>query len=99
MTHARGQQLEDIVLMTTLFYEPMVEAMASTRDRMRAATEFLIPITERIAIPRRVMDGMRRMVALIPRLKSGRTPARAKGEMFVLAQRLVEIVSASPVAG
>ena len=98
MTHARGQQLEDIVLMTTLFYEPMVEAMASTRDRMRAATEFLIPITERIAIPRRVMDGMRRMVALIPRLKSGRTPARAKGEMFVLAQRLVEIVSASPVA-
>jgi poly(A) polymerase len=97
MTHARGQQLEDIVLMTTLFYEPMVEAMAGSRDRMRAATEFLIPITERIAIPRRVMDGMRRMVALIPRLSSGRSAGRAKGEMFVLAQRLVEIVSASPV--
>jgi poly(A) polymerase len=36
MTHTRGP-LDDIILMTTLFYEPMIEAMANTRDRMRAA--------------------------------------------------------------
>ena len=92
MTHARGA-LDDVILMTTLFYEPLVEAMANTKDRMRATSEFLIPITERLALPRRIVDGMRRMVALLPRLKSGRTAGRAKGEMFVLAQRLFEIVS------
>jgi poly(A) polymerase len=97
MTHARGM-LEDIVLMSTLFYEPMVEAMGTTRDRMRVVTEFLGPITERIAIPRRVVDGMRRMMALLPRLRAGRAVNRAKGEMFGLAQRLVEIVGASPTA-
>ncbi len=70
MTHSRGP-IDDVVLMTTLFYEPLQEAIAGSRDRIRAASDFLIPIAERVALPRRIADGMRRIVGLLPRLKAG----------------------------
>ena len=94
-THARGP-IEDTVLMMTLFYEPLEEAMAGSRDRMRAAGDFLAPVAERVAIPRRVGDSMRRIVALLPRLRTGRAVrAGRNGEIVTLAQRVLELVSAS----
>ncbi|HEY1954225.1 MAG TPA: polynucleotide adenylyltransferase PcnB [Polyangiaceae bacterium] len=94
-THARGP-IDDVVLMSALFYEPLQEAMADSRDRMRAASDFLGPVAERVAIPRRVSDSMRRILALLPRLRSGRAVrAGRNGEMIAYAQRVLELVSAS----
>lgn len=90
---ARGP-LEDVALMTVLFYEPLLEAVAHARDRRRASSEFLLPITERLALPRRVIDGMRRIVALLPRLRSGRATRTGKGELFAVGTRVLEIVGA-----
>jgi len=92
ITLARGP-IDDVVLMTTLFYEPLQEALHGSRDKMRAASDFLVPIAERVALPRRIADGMRRIVAILPRLKSGRIPKGRQGEMFNLAQRVAEVVT------
>jgi poly(A) polymerase len=92
VTHARGP-IDDVVLMTTLFYEPLQEALAGSRDQMRAASDFLAPIAERVALPRRLADGMRRIVAILPRLRSGRVPRGRQGEMFTLATRVAEMVT------
>jgi len=95
MTHGRGP-IDDVVLMTTLFYEPLQEAMAGSRDRMRAAGDFLAPVAERIAIPRRIADGMRRILAMLPRLRAGRTVrAGRSGDIVTAAQRVLELTSAS----
>lgn len=72
MTRTRGRALDDLVLCTLLLDEPLDEACAGERDRIRAASEFLDPIIERIAIPRRIADGVRRIVAILPRLTAGR---------------------------
>jgi len=92
ITLARGP-IDDVVLMTTLFYEPLQEALSGSRDKMRAASDFLVPIAERVALPRRIADGMRRIVAILPRLKSGRLPKGRQGEMFNLATRVAEVVT------
>jgi hypothetical protein len=63
---------------------------------MRAASDFLAPVAERVAIPRRVSDSMRRILALLPRLRAGRAVrAGRNGEMIAYAQRVLELVSAS----
>jgi poly(A) polymerase len=82
MTHARGP-IDDVVLMTTLFYEPLQESIAGSRDRMRAA------------LPRRIADGMRRIITLLPRLRAGRMPrAGRNSEIITLATRVSEIIAA-----
>lgn len=94
-THARGP-VDDVVLMTTLFYEPLQEAMAGSRDRVRAAGDFLVPVIERIAIPRRIADSMRRILAIAPRLRAGKAVrAGRNAEIVAAAQKLIELVQAS----
>ncbi len=73
MTRSRGRALDDVVLVTLLLKEPLDEACAGERDRVFAATEFLDPIIERIAVPRRIADAVRRIAAILPRLTAGRT--------------------------
>ena len=73
MTRARGRPLEDLTLWTTLLKEPLDEWCAGERDRFRAVGEFLEPIIERIAVPRRIADGVRRISAILPRMAAGRT--------------------------
>jgi poly(A) polymerase len=67
-----GQALNDGVLWTALLHEPLSEAIAGARDPVGAAYEFLEPIIERIAMPRRIADGLRRIVAILPRLAQNR---------------------------
>ena len=43
--------LDDIVLMTALFYDVLEEAAAGMRDLMGAVNEFLDPVIDRIAMP------------------------------------------------
>jgi len=82
---AQDGPLDDTVLWTLLLLEPMKEACDGARDRAAAVAEFLEPLIERIAISRRYADGMRRIVAVLPRLVSGRAGRFARTEMFQLA--------------
>jgi poly(A) polymerase len=73
------------VLWTLLLLEPMKEASDGARDRAAAVADFLEPLIERLAISRRYADGMRRIVAVLPRLTAGRAGRFARTEMFQLA--------------
>jgi poly(A) polymerase len=87
--------LDDTVLWTLLLLEPMKEASDGVRDRAAAIAEFLEPVIERLAISRRYADGMRRIVAILPRLTSGRAGRFARTELFQLA---LDVATAEVVA-
>jgi poly(A) polymerase len=95
MTRARGRPLDDIVLWTLLLKEPLDEACAGERDRARSLADFLDPVIERIAVPRRIADGVRRIVAILPRLESGRAGRFARTELMASA---VDVFEAELVA-
>jgi poly(A) polymerase len=90
MTRSRGRPLDDIALWTALLHEPLDEACAGERDRIRCAAEFLEPVIERVAVPRRIADGVRRIVAALPRLASGRAGRFAKTELMGSALDVLE---------
>jgi poly(A) polymerase len=87
--------LDDTVLWTLLLLEPMKEACDGAKDRATAVADFLDPLIERLAISRRYADGMRRIVAVLPRLTAGRAGRFAKTEIFQLA---VEVATAELTA-
>ena len=87
--------LDDIVLMTALFYEPLEEAGAGVRDVLGAVNDFLEPIIERIAMPRRIADGVRRIMTMVPRILQGRVGRFARTELFLPALDVAEIVLCS----
>ena len=58
---------------------------------MTAAFEFLEPVVDRLNVPRRIADGVRRMVAVLPRLESGRPGRFAGTGLFRAAQQLLEM--------
>jgi poly(A) polymerase len=72
MTRARGKPLDDIALWSVLLKEPLDEACEGERDKIRAAGDFLDPVIDRIAVPRRIADGVRRIAAILPRLSAGK---------------------------
>jgi len=90
MTRARGRALDDVVLWTMLLKEPLDEACAGERDKIRAATDFLEPIIERVAVPRRIADGVRRIVAILPRLAAGRAGRFARTDLMSSALDALE---------
>jgi len=79
------QPLDDAMLWTMLLLEPMKEACEGARDRAGAVADFLEPIVERLAVPRRHVDGMKRIVAVLPRLLDGRPGRFARTELFAAA--------------
>jgi poly(A) polymerase len=90
MTRARARPLDDVVLWTLLLKEPLDEACTGERDRIRCASEFLEPIVERVAVPRRIADGVRRIVAVLPRLAVGRAGRFARTELMGSALDVLE---------
>jgi poly(A) polymerase len=84
--------LDDIVLMTALFYEPLEEAVHGVRDVMGAVNDFLEPVIERIAMPRRIADGVRRIMTMVPRILQGRIGRFARTDLFLPALDVAEIV-------
>lgn len=90
-----GGALDDVVLMTALLYEPLEEAAAGARDILAAVNEFLDPVIERIAMPRRVADGIRRIMFMVPRILSGKIGRFARTDVYLLALDVAEIVLAS----
>ncbi len=90
-TARQGTPLDDIVLFSTLLHEPILEACAEEDDKIAAAYEFLEPIVERIAVPRRISDIMRRIIAIQPRLEAGRPGRFARTELISPALDIFEL--------
>jgi poly(A) polymerase len=84
--------LDDLVLVTALLYEPLEEAASGVRDVMGAVNEFLEPVIERIAMPRRLADGVRRIMTMVPRILAGRVGRFARTELFLPALDVAEIL-------
>ena len=90
MTKARGKPLDDIVLWTLLLKEPLDEACDGESDKARAVADFLEPIVERVAVPRRISDGVRRIVSMLPRLMNGRAGRMGRTELMGAAVDVLE---------
>lgn len=79
MTKERGKPMDDVVLLSALLREPLGEACAGARDLGRACNEFLQEQIERIALPRRIAEGVSRGFQLSERAMRrgvGRTTAQ-----------------------
>lgn len=90
MTRARGRPLDDVVLWTLLLKEPLDEACEGERDKARTIFEFLEPVIERVAVPRRIADGVRRIVAVLPRLAAGRLGRFSRTDLMSSAIDVLE---------
>jgi len=82
---------DDLVLWGALLAEPLGEATFRARDVGLAASEFLEPIVERIAMPRRIVDGLKRIIGVLPRLRPGRVGRFARSELIGVALETLEI--------
>lgn len=85
-TRDDGRPPDDVLLLTLLLLEPLREACDGERDRATAARDFLEPLVERLSMPRRIVDSLRRIVAMLPRLDSGKHGKLARTALFDLAQ-------------
>jgi poly(A) polymerase len=87
--------MDDIVLMTTLFYDVLEEAAAGMRDLMGAVNDFLDPVIDRIAMPRRIADAIRRIMFMVPRIIAGKVGRFARTDLYLPALDVAELVVAS----
>jgi len=94
-TVERGAPLDDTVLWAMLLLEPMREACAGEKDRVEAAYAFLEPIVDRLNVPRRIADAVRRIVALMPRVEAGRTGRFARTNLYPALKDVVELRAAA----
>lgn len=92
LTKERGEPLSDLVLCSVLLLEPMLEACEDARDRMRAAGDFLEPLSDRLNVPRRIADAMRRIVALLPRIEAGRGGRFQRTALYIDAALVQQIL-------
>ncbi len=90
LTRRRGA-LDDIALWCVLLHEPLEEALIGERERLDATSEFLEPIIARIALPRRMADGIRRIVAIAPRIAAGQGARFARSELLGQTLDVVEV--------
>ncbi len=88
--HGAGHKIDDTVLWTLLLLEAMKESCENQRDRAGAVSEFLDLLIERLAITRRCADGMRRIVAALPRVHGGRPGRISRSETFPLVLDVAE---------
>lgn len=87
-----GAPLDDIVLWCALLLEPLSEACDGASDRLQAAYEFLEPVVERLNLPRRSSDSVRRIVAQLPRLRHGRTARFKKSTLYPTAMEVLSLM-------
>lgn len=99
VTKEREAPPDDIVLLTLLLLEPLREACAGQHDRIASAHAFLEILTQRLAIPRRITDAMRRIIASLPRLEADKPGKFARTPLFAMAADvLAQSQAASPGA-
>ncbi len=83
--------LDDVVLWSVLLLEPLLEACLDEGDRLRAAHDFLEPIVERLNLPRRSSDSIRRIVAILPRIFEGKASRFKRSSLYPLALEVLDI--------
>lgn len=93
-TRRSGPQ-DDVVLVTVLLREPLEEALDGVKDKASAFADFIDVIVERMAVPRRIADSMRRIIGMLPRIAAGRVGKFAKSELMSPATQVLEIDRAS----
>jgi poly(A) polymerase len=91
-TEERGEPPDDIVLWTCLLFEPLLEACAGEADSASASTDFLEPIIERLNVPRRVADAVRRIVGQLPRLYAGRPGRFSRTPLYAPACEVLALL-------
>src|SRR4029078_7290376 len=72
--------------------EPLEEARSGVRRVIGGVTDFVEPIIERIAMPRRIADGIRRIMTMVPRILQGKVGRFARTDLFLPALDVAEIV-------
>jgi poly(A) polymerase len=87
--------LDDVVLWTVLLGEPLREACEGARDRVEAAQEFLEGVVDRLNVPRRVAEAVRRIIALLPRLEAGRGGRFSRTPLYPVALEVLDIYRAA----
>ncbi len=80
-----------MVLWTALLHEPLEEACDGARDRLEAMVDFLDPLIDRIAMPRRIADALRRIISVQSRLATGKTGRFARTELLGPALDVLEL--------
>lgn len=90
-TRERGEPLDDVVLWGALLFEPLLEACSGTRDWGMAVQDFLDPIVERLNVPRRISDALRRIICVLPRIEAGQGSRAAKSFIYGQALELLEL--------
>jgi poly(A) polymerase len=87
--------LDDVVLWTVLLAEPLREACDGARDRVEMAHEFLEGVVDRLNVPRRIAESVRRIIALMPRLESGRGGRFSRTPLYPVAMEVLDIYRAA----
>ncbi len=72
----------DATLFAALVLEPALEALEGERDIATAVTSFFTPIQERLAIPRKLFDRVRQVVAVQRRIAAGRHHPLLKRDFY-----------------
>ncbi len=90
-----GEVPDDIVLIAALLLEPLLEACAGQRDRVEAACDFMESIVDRLNVPRRIAEPVRRIGAILPRLQTGRVGRFARTNLYPLAAEVAELYAAA----
>jgi poly(A) polymerase len=90
-----GGPLDDVVLWTVLLAEPLREACDGARDRVEMAHEFLEGVVDRLNVPRRIAESIRRIIALMPRLESGRGGRFSRTPLYPVAMEVLDIYQAA----
>ena len=94
-TKAREAPLDDVVLMALLLNGPLREACSGTRDRVEAAYRFLETIVDRLNMPRRIAEPVRRVAAILPRIEEGRSGRFARTSLYSVATEIASIFAAA----
>ncbi len=90
-TRERGEPFDDAILWTLLMLEPALEACQGSSDRLGALMAFLEPVHERLAAHRRIIDSVRRIVAMLPKLWAGHVNKATRSDIFAEALIVAEI--------
>jgi poly(A) polymerase len=91
LTKKRGEPVDDVVLWGALLLEPLLEACAGSHDWGLSAQDFLDPIAERLNVPRRISDALRRIVCALPRIDAGQSSRFARSHIYTQALELLEM--------
>jgi poly(A) polymerase len=86
----KEEQVDDIVLLSLFLLEPLLEACEGRRDRVQACQEFVEPLVERLAVPRRIADAVRRIAAILPKLANGGSGKFSRTALYPFAAQLLD---------